>query len=174
MHNGMRTVPMCQKSRAFQLAGTRETFSISDAKTNPSETDAEPSGSTDTTEISPEYGMSLRGGSSDGSTSGELTKSNPLSPFSFKSLALYSLLLVEFGLRITDNVNMAISTQLLSANFWSSLAPFASIALKMSPLPTILTVRKNKSVGGLPLLPYNAMATMTFVLVAYGTLIFFR
>jgi len=60
---------------------------------------------------------------------------------------------------------------LFTVKLWSTLAPFASIALKLSPMPTIQTVRRNGTTGGLPLLPYSAMCTMTFVLVAYGLLI---
>ena len=166
--NDMRTVrvPKCHRTRLFQFQlddDARE--SISKSKPLP-KADVNVSQNTPM-EDSSEYYMSLRGGGSEGSS--ELTNNHNLSSlFSIKSLALYTLLLVELGTRITDNVNMALSTQLLSTTFWSSIAPFASIALKMSPLPTILTVRKKKTVGGLPLLPYNAMATLTFVLVAYG------
>ena len=60
---------------------------------------------------------------------------------------------------------------LFTVKLWSTLAPFASIALKLSPMPTIQNVRKMGTTGGLPLLPYSAMCTMTFVLVAYGILI---
>ena len=60
---------------------------------------------------------------------------------------------------------------LFTVSLWSDLAPFASIALKLSPMPTIQKVRKEGTTGGLPLLPYSAMATMTFVLVCYGLLI---
>ena len=60
---------------------------------------------------------------------------------------------------------------LFSVSLWSDLAPFASIALKLSPMPTIQKVRREGTTGGLPLLPYSAMATMTFVLVCYGLLI---
>lgn len=60
---------------------------------------------------------------------------------------------------------------ILSVPFWSALAPFASICLKLSPMPTVLRIRQQKSTGNLPLLPYSAMCTMTFVLVVYGYLI---
>ena len=60
---------------------------------------------------------------------------------------------------------------LFTVSLWSTLAPFASIALKLSPMPTIQRVRKEGTTGGLPLLPYSAMCIMTFVLVCYGLLI---
>lgn len=58
-----------------------------------------------------------------------------------------------------------------TVSFWSATAPIASIMLKLSPMPTIHKVRKRGTTGGLPLLPYSAMCTMTFVLVCYGVLI---
>ncbi len=57
---------------------------------------------------------------------------------------------------------------ILSVGFWSAVAPFASICLKLSPMPTILKLRYQEDVGGLPLLPYSAMCTLTFVLAVYG------
>ena len=60
---------------------------------------------------------------------------------------------------------------LFTVSLWSTLAPFASIALKLSPMPTIQRVRKEGTTDGLPLLPYSAMCIMTFVLVCYGLLI---
>uniref|UniRef100_A0A7S4J1N9 Sugar transporter SWEET1 n=1 Tax=Odontella aurita TaxID=265563 RepID=A0A7S4J1N9_9STRA len=60
---------------------------------------------------------------------------------------------------------------LFTAQFWGAAAPWASICLKTSPMPTILGVIKNEDTGGLPLLPYSAMATLTFVLVVYGILV---
>lgn len=94
----------------------------------------------------------LAGATADGAT---LLAPSLLSPAIGKSASILSLVLGP----------------LFTVSLWSNLAPFASIALKLSPMPTILNVRKEGTTGGLPLLPYSAMATMTFVLVCYGLLI---
>ena len=80
--------------------------------------------------------------------------------------ALASAALVD-GL-VTRSVVPRLVAPLFTASFWSGIAPLASIALKLSPMPTILKVRKSGDTGELPMLPYTAMATLTFVLVAYG------
>ena len=67
--------------------------------------------------------------------------------------------------------SLPLVSTLLTVPFWSGLAPFASIALKLSPMPTMAKIRKQKSTGGLPLLPYSAITTLTFVLVIYGILV---
>ena len=72
---------------------------------------------------------------------------------------------------ITSPMKFIINT-ILSVAFWSAIAPFASICLKLSPMPTILKLRYQEDVGGLPLLPYSAMCTLTFVLTVYGKSLF--
>ena len=84
-------------------------------------------------------------------------------------LPIFLLVMWEIGALLTDKLPFAITTMLFSVPFWGSIAPFASIVMKLSPMPTILNVAKNKSVGGLPLLPYTAMANLTLVLGTYGT-----
>lgn len=50
------------------------------------------------------------------------------------------------------------------------LAPIVSVLLSISPLPTILTIIKNKSVGQLPLLPYSSLVANCFIWFCYGIL----
>ena len=57
----------------------------------------------------------------------------------------------------------------LWVTFCGKAAPVASIVVFMAPIPTILKVSKDKSVGNLPLLPYSSMICSTFVWVLYGT-----
>lgn len=50
------------------------------------------------------------------------------------------------------------------------VAPVASIALCLAPLPTIEKVKKESDVGELPMLPYSSMATNGFLWTTYGLL----
>lgn len=50
------------------------------------------------------------------------------------------------------------------------VAPMAAIAVFMAPFPTMLQIRRDRSVGDYPLLPYSTMIASTFVWVAYGIL----
>ena len=50
------------------------------------------------------------------------------------------------------------------------LAPVAAISVSMAPLPTILQIRRDRSVGDFPLLPYSSMIASAFVWTAYGIL----
>lgn len=106
-----------------------------------------------------------RGGAIQVPLSSSLSVTSTITSFTSSTLsriALVSLLLaIEIGTR-------AMSTQLLSTHFWATIAPVFSVVLKLSPIPTILSIQKNKMVGGLPLLPYSAMANLTFALAAYG------
>jgi len=79
--------------------------------------------------------------------------------------------LVGLLLQNTGSLVASAAAPLFSVAFWSNLAPMASIALKLSPLPSILRISRERTTGGLPLLPYSAMATMTFSLVIYGLLV---
>lgn len=54
--------------------------------------------------------------------------------------------------------------------FCGRLAPFFSILLFLSPIPTIRQILQTGTVGQLPLLPYTSMAGSTFVWVVYGIL----
>ena len=55
-------------------------------------------------------------------------------------------------------------------NACGSLAPFAAIVVFMAPIPTIQQVRRERSVGSLPLLPYSSMVSSAFLWVVYGVL----
>lgn len=87
------------------------------------------------------------------------------------SLAIIIFLSWEIGSRLTGHLEYSILSHLFSIPFWMTIAPFTSIALKMSPMVTVLKIIRNKSVMGLPMLPYTSMANLTFVLVAYGMLV---
>jgi len=82
-------------------------------------------------------------------------------------ISMASLMAIELGARVTNSLNFAVSTRLLSIHFWSALTRFGPIAVRLAPIPTIMKIRKN-GVGGLPLLPYSAMANLSFVLFMYG------
>jgi len=82
-------------------------------------------------------------------------------------ISIASLMAIELGARVTNSLHFAISTRLLSIRFWSALTRFGPIAVRLAPIPTIMKIRKN-GVGGLPLLPYSAMANLSFVLLMYG------
>ena len=84
------------------------------------------------------------------------------------SLAMIIFLSWEIGSRLTGHLEYSVLSHLFSIPFWMTIAPFTSIALKMSPMVTVLEMIRNKSVMGLPMLPYTSMANLTFVLVAYG------
>ena len=55
-------------------------------------------------------------------------------------------------------------------NWCSHLAPWACVVVYMAPFPTIQQVRRDKSVGSLPLLPYSSMAASSFIWTVYGFL----
>lgn len=50
------------------------------------------------------------------------------------------------------------------------LAPLASMAFYLAPIPTIQKVTRDGTVGDLPLLPYSSMAVTGFIWTAYGIL----
>jgi len=83
------------------------------------------------------------------------------------NMSMVSLLALEIWARATNRPNFALSTCFLSIRFWSGVAPFGAIAVRLAPIPTIMKIRKT-GVGGLPLLPYSTMANLTFVLTMYG------
>ena len=60
-------------------------------------------------------------------------------------------------------------------SFWvklcGQLAPMFAVVVFMAPIPTILKVNRDQTVGDLPLLPYSSMISSAFVWVAYGTLL---
>ena len=64
-----------------------------------------------------------------------------------------------------------ITRTLGSVKFWSTLAPFASIALKLSPLPNVLRIAREQDTRGLPLLPYSAMYLVSLNMIIYGLLV---
>jgi len=90
-----------------------------------------------------------------------------LNPWSVAKVLMVTLLALELWARKMDNPNLALSTRLLSISFWSTLAPFGSIAVRLAPIPTIMRIRK-LGVGALPLLPYSSMANLAFVDFMYG------
>lgn len=51
-----------------------------------------------------------------------------------------------------------------------NLAPFASVAVCLSPLPTIKSIVRKAKVGNLPLLPYSTMVINSGLWFAYGLL----
>lgn len=81
------------------------------------------------------------------------------------------------GVRRTDQCQLSMSTAAAAAAIktpaaWvaicGKLAPFTSVCVSMAPLPTILQVTQEKSVGDLPLLPYSTLMAYAFVWVMYG------
>lgn len=52
----------------------------------------------------------------------------------------------------------------------SELAPYACCVVYMAPLPTVQQIRREKTVGSLPLLPYSSMAASSFIWTVYGYL----
>ena len=56
------------------------------------------------------------------------------------------------------------------AQFCGRLAPFSSVLMYMSPIPTIRHVVRKGCVGDLPLLPYTVMVAGNFVWIVYGFL----
>ena len=52
----------------------------------------------------------------------------------------------------------------------NQLAPCCGVLCSLAPLPTILQISKNKSTGGLPLLPYSSMVANGFLWMVYGWL----
>ena len=51
-----------------------------------------------------------------------------------------------------------------------TLAPAAAWIVFASPIPTIQQISRDKTVGGLPLLPYSSMCVNCFVWIVYGLL----
>jgi solute carrier family 50 protein (sugar transporter) len=56
------------------------------------------------------------------------------------------------------------------ASFCGQLAPIFSILVFAAPIPTIVQIQRDKSVGSLPLLPYSSMLSSAFLWVVYGFL----
>jgi solute carrier family 50 (sugar transporter) len=50
------------------------------------------------------------------------------------------------------------------------VAPVAAIGVFLAPFPTLLQIRRERSVGDYPLLPYSSMISSAFVWVVYGIL----
>ena len=55
-------------------------------------------------------------------------------------------------------------------NLCGQIAPVASLAVVMAPLPTMRQIRRDQSVGDLPILPYSSMILSTFLWTVYGLL----
>eukprot|EP00804_Cyclotella_cryptica_P025371 CCRYP_012459-RA/>CCRYP_012459-RA protein AED:0.06 eAED:0.06 QI:3302/1/1/1/0.25/0.2/5/4160/256 len=51
-----------------------------------------------------------------------------------------------------------------------TMAPYTGVLCFLAPLPTILQISRDKTVGNLPLLPYSSMVSNSFVWVMYGLL----
>lgn len=68
----------------------------------------------------------------------------------------------------------AIKTPAACVSMCGKLAPFASVGMCIAPLPTILQVVKEKSVGDLPLLPYSSLVANAFVWTIYGECSYFN
>jgi solute carrier family 50 protein (sugar transporter) len=51
-----------------------------------------------------------------------------------------------------------------------TMAPFASVLVCMSPIPTIQRINRERKVGSLPLLPYSTMIINSMLWFAYGLL----
>mmetsp|Transcript_45346 Transcript_45346/g.96433 ORF Transcript_45346/g.96433 Transcript_45346/m.96433 type:complete len:280 (-) Transcript_45346:400-1239(-) len=52
----------------------------------------------------------------------------------------------------------------------ATVAPCGAILCFLAPLPTILQISRDKTVGSLPLLPYSSMVANAFLWVTYGIL----
>jgi solute carrier family 50 protein (sugar transporter) len=52
----------------------------------------------------------------------------------------------------------------------ASMAPFAAVFVFAAPFPTIQKIKRDKSVGTLPLLPYSSMTASAFLWTTYGLL----
>ena len=55
-------------------------------------------------------------------------------------------------------------------NMCEVMSPFGSVILSLAPLPTILQVAQDKTVGKLPLLPYSTMIANSSLWLMYGLL----
>jgi len=82
-----------------------------------------------------------------------------------------------FGLRggAVESVAAASSSTSLSAGIGlveacGLAAPIASIFVSLSPFPTVQKIRRDKSVGDLPLLPYSSLVANCFIWMIYGLL----
>jgi solute carrier family 50 protein (sugar transporter) len=75
-------------------------------------------------------------------------------------------------LQLSDLITQVSNSPTMS--FWvqlcSQTAPMAAIVVFAAPIPTILKIMRDRSVGDLPLLPYSSMLSSAFVWVAYGIL----
>jgi uncharacterized protein with PQ loop repeat len=50
------------------------------------------------------------------------------------------------------------------------IAPAAAIGVFLAPLPTLLEIRRERTMGDYPLLPYSSMVSNAFVWIVYGIL----
>lgn len=69
---------------------------------------------------------------------------------------------------MTSSTEIAVSPMV---SLSSQLAPMAAIVVFMAPLPTIQNIRRDKTVGNLPLLPYTSMISSSFLWMVYGLLL---
>lgn len=67
-------------------------------------------------------------------------------------------------------MNITISPVPTWIQYSGRLAPIASILVLMSPIPTIEKIKKERTVGNLPLLPYSSMIASTYLWCVYGVL----
>lgn len=55
-------------------------------------------------------------------------------------------------------------------DFCSDAAPWATVGVYLAPFPTVEQIRRDKTVGSLPMLPYSSMAASSFIWTVYGFL----
>ena len=72
--------------------------------------------------------------------------------------------------RISVGTNNLSSPWLTFVDVCVIIAPIASVMCSLAPIPTIVRIHLDKSVGKLPLLPYSSMISNSFVWLMYGIL----
>ena len=93
---------------------------------------------------------------------------------SYIIVQIASILLIQTTAQQNDTTisigGSTISTPWTFLTLCDTLAPYLGILCFLAPLPTIHQIRRDKTVGNLPLLPYSSMITNSFVWFLYGIL----
>ena len=95
----------------------------------------------------------------------------------FAAVIVFKCIAFTVTAQVQESPNLIAVGTNNSSSPWSTLvdvcviiAPIACVMCFLAPLPTIVRISRDKTVGKLPLLPYSSMISSSFVWLIYGIL----